>query len=210
MSDVTKAFIRGLGRPNPRVENGLFFRDPLKQILWQQVYADIGAGWFLDRFVYLFGTGVERLQPCLAEWSFLVRPDHPDRMILGRNAYGAVLVMEHQGPVDETVHLLDPLLGRYWTDPRIGLMNLFGAWMPEGLIPGFLDRGPYEQWVQIHGALGEEEILAPITPLYRGGAMTPENLQRQEIGVYHRIAAASFAAATRKGSKPSGQRRRKR
>jgi hypothetical protein len=210
MSDVTRAFIRRFGRPSPRVESGLVFKDPLKQILWEQVYADIGAGWFLDRFVYLFGPGLERLRPCLEAWSFIVPSGHPDRMILGRNAYGALLVMEHQGPVDESVHFLDPLIGRYWTDPRIGLMNLFGTWLPEGLIPDFLDRGPYESWVRIHGTLSEDEILAPITPLYVGGAMSTENLQRQEICGYHRTAAAAFASATGKDPKPSDPRRRKR
>jgi hypothetical protein len=207
MSDVTMAFIEGLGRPIPRLENGLHFNDPLKQALWEQVYAEIGAGWFLDRFVYLFGPGLERLQPCLEAWSFAITPGHPDRMILGRNAYGALLVMEHEGPVDETVSLLDPLTGQYWTDERIGLMNLFGAWLPRGLIPGFLDdRGPHSTWVQAHGPLGDDEVLAPIKPLSRGGPLAAENLERREITAYHRMAAAAFTPDDGRGAKPRGRR----
>jgi hypothetical protein len=210
MSDVTKAFIEGLGRPNPRLPSGLHFNDPLKQVLWEQVYGEIGAGWFLDRFVYLFGPGLERLQPCLDAWPSLVPSGHPDRMILGRNAYGAVLVMEHEGPIDETTHLLDPATGRYWTDERIGLMNLFGAWLPQGLIPGFLDREPYRAWVQANGPLGDDEILAPITPLARGGAMTPENLERRDVVDYHRAAAAAFASGAQESGRPSRPKGKKR
>lgn len=208
MSDVTNAFIEGLGRPRPRRPSGLTFHDPLKQELWKQVYADIGAGWFLDRFVYLFGPGLERLQPCLDAWSPVVAPGHPDRMILGRNAYGAVLVMEHAGPVDETTFLLDPAVGSYWTDPRIGLMNLFGAWLPRGLIPGFLDRAPYAAWVKQHGPLGDDEVLAPITPLWEGGLMTPENLERRDMLEYCQAAAAAFTGKTRKRRRPAQPRRR--
>jgi hypothetical protein len=205
MSDVSSAFIDRFGRPSPRVASGLHFNDPLKQVLWEQVHADIGAGWFLDRFLYLFGPGLERLQPCLEAWSFIVPPDHPDRMILGRNAYGALLIMEHEGPVDESVHLLDPLACRYWTDERIGLMNLFGTWLPRGLIPGFLDHGPYDSWVRAHGPLREDEILAPTTPLHRRGAMTVENLERREIMAYHRAAAAACSAAITRGAKRRGR-----
>ena len=75
MSDVTRAFIKSLGRPNPRLASGLHFNDPLKQVLWEKVYAESApAGSSIAR---LCSAPVsERLQPCLDAWRDRP-PGHP-------------------------------------------------------------------------------------------------------------------------------------
>ena len=82
MSEVSRAFVAGLGRPRPRARSGLKFAG-FGQGVWDQLYADIGAGFYQDRFYYLFGEGVDRLSACLDAWSFIV-PPRARRMLRGR------------------------------------------------------------------------------------------------------------------------------
>lgn len=195
MSDVGKAFLRALGKPNPAMPSGLQFRDGHSQQLWQRLHRELGAGWFLDRFFYLFGPGLEQLFACLEAWSFLVPPSR-DRMILGRNAYGAILVLERPSSVDQSVHLLDPFRVQYWTDPRIGFVNLISRWLPDHLLPGFADDLLYRAWVQSGTHLPDDVILAPKTPLGLGGRLEPDNIQEEEIVSYYRTTAPIYAKAS--------------
>ena len=75
MSFLGDAFVSGMGKPDIAMPNGLNFKNLYTKQLWEQVHNEIGSGWFLNRFVYLFGEGLHKLQPCLDAWSFLVKPD---------------------------------------------------------------------------------------------------------------------------------------
>src|SRR4051794_29059524 len=110
MSGVGDAFLARLGRPDPAAPNGLHFADAYDQQWWAQIHAEIGSGWYQNRFLYLFGEGLDTLEPCLTAWSFLV-PAGVERMIVGRNAYGALLVAENPSRDGYTslIGLLDPL-----------------------------------------------------------------------------------------------------
>jgi hypothetical protein len=207
LSMLAQAFIEGIGKPDPATPNGLRFKSPVYDELWLDTHAEIGSGWYLNRFLYLFGEGVEKLQPCLDAWSFVVPPNHPDRIILGRNAYGAILVLENGNSADASVLMLDPLLVDYWSDPRIGFENMLGRWLPQKEIPHFLDKDLYDAWVIGHGRhLGDDTILAAKTPLSLGGEMEPENFQEEPIIDYYRTTAPIYEKALekiKKGRKPS-------
>ena len=41
------------------------FKGTTMQRLWDELYEEIGAGWILGRFLFLFGEDVERYQHCL-------------------------------------------------------------------------------------------------------------------------------------------------
>src|SRR4051812_21279564 len=103
-------FLKAMGEPSPAAPPGLHFTEPGIEFVWETFHEVIGAGWYQNRFWYLFGEGLDRLSPCLAAWSFLVPPG-PERMILGRNAYGALLVLENPNALGSTsrVHILNPL-----------------------------------------------------------------------------------------------------
>ena len=75
------------GAPSPSVPTDIRFRDEVTQLIWTKNLRSVGSGWFMDRFLYLFGSGMARLNACLEAWSFLVPPGK-ERIIVGRNAYG--------------------------------------------------------------------------------------------------------------------------
>jgi hypothetical protein len=199
-SDLARAFIKTLGKPSPAAASGLHFRDDLKAELWEDIYQEIGAGWFLDRFVYLFGVGLEAAKACLDAWSFCVPPAGYDRVILGRNAHGALLVMEDQPNGYESIHILDPLHVTWWSEPQIAFVNLLGAWLPEKRLPHFLDDSVYRKLVARHGALPDGFIFAPITPLGLGGTHSPDNYQPEELITYYTTTGPIYARA-KKGKK---------
>src|ERR1043165_5863336 len=110
MSEVGDAFIASIGKPDMPTPSGLNFKDPTDKRLWEQIHREIGSGWFMNRFLYLFGESLDELLPCLDAWPFLIKPGR-ERMILGRNAYGALLVAEEPTNKGYTcpVYMLDPL-----------------------------------------------------------------------------------------------------
>src|SRR3954454_18474880 len=95
MADMAEAFSAAFGKPDPATPPGLHFEsDGFHEIMWRRNVDKIGAGWFRDRFLYLFGEGLEPLHACLDAWSFLVPPATSERMIVGRNAYGAIAFLD--------------------------------------------------------------------------------------------------------------------
>lgn len=185
-----------LGKPNPSVPVGVKVRafNPG----WETVQKEIGAGWFLDHFVYLFGEGLEDFLPCLDAWSFLVPPG-VERKIIGKNNYGALLVVENAdaGFEKTTVHLVDPLQVRYWSDPNISLLNLCGNFLPQRRVPGFLDSEAHDDWIAANGdvELELDDILGLKVPLSLGGELSADNLQLDGIVDYYRTTGPIYADA---------------
>jgi hypothetical protein len=110
---------------------------------------DLEPGWHLDGFLYLANTpgGLPELAECPRSWPFLV-PHARGRVVIGRNAYGALLLREP----DERVYLLDPerLVHRY-----------AGTW-PDLDVPEFLERAAYDGWRASHDAMGVRDVLVPV------------------------------------------------
>lgn len=83
--------------------------------------------------------------------------------------------------------------GTYWKEPYVSLESLLRAYLPDGLLPGFLEHEAYDEWVAAHGPLGDDEVLVPVVPLAAGGALTADNLARKDVFATHRAAAAAFS-----------------
>lgn len=197
MSAVGEAFLQTIGRPEPEADPGLQLPDDAHLVFWERIHREIGAGWYMDRFLYLFGTGLDALKPCLDAWPFLVSANE-DRVILGRNAYGAILVLENASgrATPARVHMLDPVGVAYWTDPALDFGGLIGYWLPKKTIPRFLDNGVYEAWVRAEGRhLEPDEVLAIKVPLGLGGTMELSNFQPENIVEYYRTAAPIYERA---------------
>ena len=197
MSDLGGAFIRAIGKPNIQVPVGIGFANPADQQVWEQIHQEIGAGWYMNRFLYLFGQGLDRLGSCLEAWSFLVKPGK-ERMIIGRNAYGALLVAEEPTKQGFTcpMYVLDPLNVRYWTHPSLVFINLLGYWLPENKLPDFLDHSLYDAWAQVTGDVLElNEILAMKEPKPLGGNMVASNFQIEDLEAYYRSTGPIYANA---------------
>src|SRR4051794_26879387 len=105
MTFMGERFLAAVGAPAPPVPPGLRF-DSSEQSFWEEyVHAEIGSGWYLDGFLYLFGEPLEPLLACLAPWSFLVPPlERP--MILGYNAFGTLLVLKDRADVNSRIGVL--------------------------------------------------------------------------------------------------------
>lgn len=194
----TEKFTAVMGAPDPSAPPGLRFSSPGKEFIWEALHQAIGAGWFKDRFFYLFGEGLEELRPCLDAWPFLVPPGK-ERMILGRNAYGALFVLEDPNGVGPTsrVHILNPLEVVWWTNPMIDFGGLIGYWFPNKALPfSVLDDSVYQEWQRASGRyLGLDEILAIRTPLPLGGTMSLDNFQVENIVAYYRTTAPIYEKA---------------
>lgn len=195
MSDVGKPFVKVFGKPEPEAPNGLAFSSSFLSDLWKDMRREIRSGWFQNRFLYLFGDGLADLLPCLDAWSFVVPPNR-DRIVLGRNAHGALLVLDDANSGQGTVHVLDPFRVVYWTDPNLALMNLIARWLPEDRIPHFRDDTAYRQWqTQTGAALNDDEMLAPRTPEGLGGTLSLANLQPEPIVEYYETTGPIYGKA---------------
>jgi hypothetical protein len=187
-------FTSHFGRPEPAVPPGDFFADKFDKSLWRMMYDEVGAGWYQNRFLYLFGTELPRLNPVLDLWAAILEPG-VERVVIGRNAYGALLVAERttEEGTDAPIGLLDPWLGAYTKQEGLDFASLISDWLPEDRLPGFLDQSVYRAFLQSDGQLGEQEILGIKTPVSQGGTLELSNFQPENLLAFHQRLAASRA-----------------
>jgi hypothetical protein len=207
MSFVGDKFVKAFGKAEPDTPNGLRFTNSTAQRTWDHLQKEIGSGWFREGFLYLFGEGLETLQPCLDAWSFLV-PPHPDRMIIGRNGYGTLLVLENGNTMGaDRVFVLDPYLVTYWGDPNLNLTSLVGRWLPNNSLGTFLEDGAYKRWCSDNKASLElEDVLGFKLAKGLGGKLEAANLSLEGIVSYYEstgpIYAKAFADLAKNPSSP--------
>jgi len=197
MSAVGDAFVAGLGRPDPAAAPGLSFPNPVDQESWDYLYPKVGAGYYLNRFLYLFGENLRSLQPCLEAWSFLMPPGGV-RVILGRNAYGALLILENANlsGTKSRAHVLDPVGVVYRRNAQAALGNLFGYWLPNKAMPNFFNSNVYDEWIAKSGRyLAEDEILGIKRPPGLGGNLELDNFQPEPIVRYYQTTGPIYAKA---------------
>ena len=197
MAVLDENFIKAIGRPDPKVPNGLQFAEDWYQDLWDDIHKKIKSGWFLDGFLYLFGEGLNDLKPCLDAWSFLV-PPHDDRMIIGRNAYGAILTLESPcDPYNQRVRVLDPWTLTYFVDANLNLTSLISRALPQRELVHFQDDRAYREWRERNDVqrLGLDDVLGIKVPKPLGGKLEANNLQLDGIVDYYRETAPIYAEA---------------
>ncbi len=191
MSELGENFQKKFGKPHPAVPCGTAFKGHNLAFFWDELQQEIGAGWFLDRFVYLFGVGLEEFQSCLKAWHFLL-PDDKECMIVGKNAYGALLVAEEPSKhaLSSPIGILNPLDVSYQTNPNLIFSNLIGYYLPEKQLPQFLDSGLYDAWRKtLKDELELHEILAIKVPLTLDGKMEASNFQPENMIEYYKTTA---------------------
>ncbi len=197
MSFLSEQFLGSLGPAEPPTPPGLRF-DSTEQSYWESVHAEIGAGYFLDGFLYLFGDGLEPLLACLPPWSFLVPPlERP--MILGYNAYGTLLVIKDRAAINPRVGVLDPARVVWWDPEILDFVGLLGGWLPENRIPHFLEHDAYDAWRAGGGRrLRVGEMLAMKMPAALGGAFTPDNFEIADIVRFYQSSGPVYEKTIRK------------
>lgn len=190
--DMAEAFTKALGKPDPATSAGLQF-EGFSQRIWEQNAEKLGAGFFRDRFLYLFGEGMAALKPCLDAWSFLI-PPNAERMIVGRNAYGAIAFVDNANQVASKLYVVDPLTVDLISDDGLDLWRFIGRYLPENLIENFLADGVYRRWLAENQlALELDMALAITTPLTLGGKMELDNFSVENIVAYYQSTAPIYA-----------------
>ena len=200
MPTVAEDFVAALGKPTEKVTSGMQFKARSVQRLWD--FLGVEAGWYKGRFLYLFGDKLAQFEPCLEAWSFLVPPNNGDRMIVGRNAYGSLLVVEDANKGgSEHVYVLDPFLVAYTTNENMTLAGLIGRLLPKGELGSFTDDSVYRDWVKANEVEPElEDILGFKTPRALGGTFDIHNIQLDGMIDYYRTTGPIYATALAKAN----------
>ena len=188
-------FVTAFGPPD-EAATPLRFTERFLEENWQRRQQRTGAGWFLGRFFFLLGEGLDRFTPCTEAWSFLLTPVAAERRIIGYNAYGALLIIENESEEGRVapVRLLEPTNVIYWGDPECVYGTLLNRWLPLKHMPHFFDTSVYEQWLTTSGRfLGDEEILGIRAALPLGGDMTLNNFTPINIVEYYRATGPAYA-----------------
>lgn len=195
MSPVSSAFLSTFGLTESRQPHRLHFNEVFDQMLWENVYQDIGAGWFKNKFLQLFCADLEPYDALLEHWHFAL-PKNNSYNVIGRNSYGALLLIENmdQKGTAAPIRLLNPLLPAFWGDDQNVFMNCIGHWLPKNKIPGFSDSTLYDAYFKTtQTRLEADEILAIKIPMGLGGAIEAQNFQIENIFDYYRSTAPIYA-----------------
>jgi hypothetical protein len=190
------SFVEAFGAPDATA-SPLQFTEPFLQRSWLRRQQRTGAGWFLGRFFFLLGEGLERFTPCLDAWSFLLPPAR-ERRIIGYNVFGALLVMEDEaeGSMAAPVRMLDPMTVVYWSDPECVYTTLLSRWLPDRHLPRFFNTGIYTEWLKSSARfLGDDEILGIRAPLPLGGKLQLNNFSPINIIEYYQATGPVYEKA---------------
>jgi hypothetical protein len=195
-----------LRSPDPALPPGLNLLTGVQKAYWKLEHRVGGAGWYWDRFLFLFGKGVGELDRCLRAWAPLAGEDN-ERILVGRNAYGAILVLD-QARLNSTskIRILDPFQLSYAGRDRTSFGDLFSTVIPDNTFPSFFSDRLYGIWRKREARLlGDNEILAPRVPEDAGGKWEIDNLAPEDLFAFYERTAVEWApllaAAARKRKK---------
>lgn len=198
MSVVGEAFIQAYGMPDPSVPCRLRFTRPWDQELMNALLAEFGSGHYRDGFFSLLGEDLVSADALLESWRFIL-PDEVPRLVVGRNAYGVLLVIEdlEKDGSRSQLCVLDPIRVSYHRDENWRLLNGLVTWLPTHY-PNFMNDAIY----RAHRAEGGErlranEILAIKAPTSLGGAFAPDNFQVEDMFTYFAQTAVIYQEALR-------------
>jgi len=190
MSMLSEAFMGRFGKGDQGPEQRIRFARTLDEMVNTELFTEFGCGRFQDGFLHLFSQDLDVLDPLLETWSFLLPEAEGRRKVIGRNAYGALLILEDfdaKGVID-LLCILDPITLSYWSDPNCVYTNGLGHWLPENkVLPTFLDDRLYKATRSVLPDLEftVTEILGIKVPLPLGGTMDPANFQVEDITHYY-------------------------
>jgi hypothetical protein len=196
MSDSIGArFRKGMGKPKPAVNPDIPL-DPYTATgsNWNDIKEETGAGYFLNGFLYLFGADIREWDPCVEAWSFLYPRPEAKRLLIGKNAYGSLIILEDPEKSMPLVGILDIPTVTYYSHRDLDFYAFLNSWLPER-------QGPEEFWrTDIYDAfaakskepLGMDALLGMTIPLELGGDWSFSNFEVREPVEYHQKTAAAI------------------
>ncbi len=195
-SPLALAFLSVYSPGIPHGNKQIIFSGMFNTMVYDKIVDEIGYGLFHDGFFMLFSDENDNCNTCLQLWEFVLPKDGATRKVIGRNAYGALLVIENadQGGTAAAVGILDPLTVSYWKDEHCLFTNLLGHWLPERkVLPSFTDNSVYHAMRTAAGiSLAPDEMLAIKVPITLGGKMDPANFQIENIQAYYTTTASIY------------------
>ncbi|MGZ3418286.1 MAG: hypothetical protein ACXWUG_13405 [Polyangiales bacterium] len=197
MSTMSERFHGAVGTADPATESAIVFTGPGAKVTWETLGPELGAGWFKERFLYLFGPGLEPLDDCLKAWSFLV-PESRDRVILGRNAYGAIVFVDGMNAAKSRVYVVDPIEVQLIGERGMDFIRFFARYIPDDLLGPFLDDSVYRHFVEkkkLH--LDPSLCLGIERPVSLGGKMELDNFRVENIVDYYEATGRIYAKAAK-------------
>ena len=82
------------GKGDQGPEQRIRFAGMVNDMVNTELFTEFGCGRFQDGFLHLFSQDLDVLDPLLETWSFLLPQAEGRRKVIGRNAYGALLILE--------------------------------------------------------------------------------------------------------------------
>jgi len=202
MSGVGDLFTKRFGPPSPAVSSRVSFPSGSSLEATWEFISDVEAGWYMNRFLYLFGDDLNPLKACLEAWEFLAGKPSGERMILGRNAYGAIVFMDDaEKSANAAVKILDPLSVTVWEEPDSSLIRFLGGALPQNRTRRFLDDSVYKEHLAKTSLYLELDLVLGInTPIGLGGKMSLDNFHVENLLKYYEGTAPIYKKALAGGS----------
>jgi hypothetical protein len=204
MSPLAAAFLSAYEKGIALGGRQKIFSGLVDNMVYDDVTNDIGYGQYQDGFLLLFSDQLDDLQSCLDTWNFLIPADGVSRKVVGRNAYGSLLVIENReaNGTASQMGIVDTVTVSYWNNEHCLFANFLGHWLPQKkVLHTFTDNSVYAQWRKNTGAsLEPGQILAPKVPLGLGGKMELSNFQPENFKTYFESTAAIYRNVSRPSS----------
>lgn len=195
MSAVSDAIINAFGKGESIGSLQNLFTQTFDKMLIENVVSDINYGWFKNRFYLLLSSELENCKECVNEWNFLIPKDGKTRTVFGRNAYGAIFMLEDveiKGTAAQ-VGILNPFIVSYTSDEHCVFMNNLGYWMPKNAHHFSASNSAiYDSAFGKSTFLNTDEILAPKIPEPLGGKFEMQNFQVEPIIDYYKSTAKIY------------------
>jgi hypothetical protein len=205
MGDLRKIFQKRMGKPSPKAKPMDVSCDGGAEFTMEMYLEEVGAGWFLDRFIYLFGDRVSELEPALHAWEFLTGK-LPNARVLGQTATGALVFTPNL--LKMRVAILDPWRVAYIASSQYDLGGLLGWVLPDAHWPELVDTDLYREFrkaTRMRVEVGE--MLAPKVALPLGGTATLDNVQLLPLVEYYAATAVPYARVAQAKTKKSSRSR---
>ncbi len=125
-------------------------------------------------------------------------PKRAERLIVGRNAHGAIAFVDDFATAAPPLYVVDPLNVDLLGEGDLNLFTFIDQYLPENRLPAFTDDELYRQSRANGVELGDDEILAIDVPLTLGGKAELDNFHVENIIEHYKATGPIYAKGFKK------------
>ncbi len=163
---AAERFTKAFGQPATPAPTHIELEDPNAQKEWAFLYGISGAGWYKNGFVFLFGDRLLDLHPTLDQLADLWPDNSTPRTLIGKNAYGDLLVAENlrEAGFDAPVMLVHAAERQLYFEPDWTFLKAIGELLPSMDFAFFLKQDRWFAWLETEQPKPTlEECITPTT-----------------------------------------------